>query len=86
MKETIREEDIDKLSVEKQLEFYKQSFHSQHCGRCSNELAWGWVEYDGDLYCDDCFNYVVEEEKGKVQKEINEYENRIKRLKEDYDL
>jgi hypothetical protein len=57
----IGERDINKLSIDEQLKFYKQRFTYQHCKRCGNELAWGWVEFDGFLYCEDCFDGVYEE-------------------------
>jgi hypothetical protein len=86
MKDIIRESDIDKLSLEDQLEFYKKHFRFQHCERCSNELAWGWVVYECEVFCEDCFNNLTQEERFQAEQEIIQLRNRINELKGKFNL
>jgi hypothetical protein len=86
MSEIVKEKDIEELSLEEQLKFYKSGFRGQHCelDGCGNELHWGWVKYDGSLYCESCFDWLIEEEKEKAQKEIDKLQKQVEELKNKY--
>lgn len=88
MSKIITENQIDKLSINEQLEFYKKNFRFQHCelDGCGNEVHGDWTLYNSSLYCEGCFDWLINEEKEKAKKEISKYENQINELKEKYEL
>ncbi|WCK57470.1 hypothetical protein PP175_25735 (plasmid) [Aneurinibacillus sp. Ricciae_BoGa-3] len=88
MKQIIKWDDIDKLSQEEQLAFYKSEFESLHCrlDGCGNEVNHNWVMYDSLLYCEDCFEWKRNEEVEKAIAQITKMNERIQQLKAEYDI
>ena len=81
-------EDINKLSVEQQLEFYKKHFLYQHCAcNCGREIGTGggWVVYEGDVYQRDCFDYLRRQEKEKIEKNMERLQEELEREKKKYE-
>jgi hypothetical protein len=88
MKELITENKIKKLSVEEQLNFYKRHFQFQHCqlDGCGHEVRDDWALYDDTLYCYDCYEFLIENERENAKKEINKHQKQIDELKERYNI
>jgi hypothetical protein len=84
MKDLIRKDDIDKLSGKEQLEFYKKHFQYQHCefNDCGYEVRHTWVLYNGDLLCDTCFDFNIQQEREEVEKDVESLEKQLAIAKE----
>jgi acetyltransferase-like isoleucine patch superfamily enzyme len=84
----ITENQIRKQSIEAQLTFYKKYFGFQHCqlDGCGHEVRDNWVLYDDILYCKECYEFLIDEERNNAEKEINKLQKQINELKERYDL
>ncbi|MEH6945180.1 hypothetical protein V7014_25755 [Bacillus sp. JJ722] len=63
---------MSKLDIDEQLKFYKEEFSFQHCelNGCGNEVHSNWVKYKGDLYCESCFEWLIQEERKEDVKKI----------------
>lgn len=84
MKEIIRKSDIDKLPDKEQIEFYKKHFQYQHCelDGCGHEVRHTWALYDGDLYCDSCFDFYVDQEKEEAKREVERLQRELEKAKQ----
>jgi len=86
MDEIIYKKEVEKMSDEDKLNFYKDQFERCHCDNCGNELAWDWVVYDGVKYCERCFDAIRDKEIKDAKKTIEECERKSKELKERFNL
>jgi len=84
VKNKVHYNEISKLSVEEQLEFYKEKFELIGCDRCTNKLHWGWVLYEDIPYCEDCFDIKYEEDVKQAKKTVRGFEELIEKTKENY--
>ncbi|WP_029517975.1 hypothetical protein [Paenibacillus polymyxa] len=73
----IRAKDINSKPIEEQLEFYKKQFGYRHCSLYGWELRDDWVMCDGELYRTEAFDQKIEEEKEKLQHEIDQMNEKI---------
>jgi hypothetical protein len=82
----IRKRDINKLNEVKQLDFYKKRFGYQHCelDGCGHELHGDWVVYGDTPYCESCFDWLIQEEKEKAEREVEKLETQLKNAQEKY--
>ncbi|MEK5209586.1 hypothetical protein [Psychrobacillus sp. FSL H8-0510] len=84
----IRRQNVERFSVEEQLKFYKRHFQNQHCEMdgCGHEVRSSWAIYDDNIYCESCYEHIVEEEKDNAKKQLEFHEQEILKLKERFDF
>lgn len=82
-----RRNDIEKMRIEDQLEFYKKRFQYQHCEEgCGREIHHTWGIYDDTLYCETCFELVIEKNREEAKKKLEYHKREIQMLEEKFDL
>jgi hypothetical protein len=88
VKNIITENQISELSIEEQLHFYKKHFGYQHCelDGCGNEVHDDWTLFNDELYCESCFDFMMEQEKEDAKKEISKLQKQIDALKMEFNL
>lgn len=77
---------INSLSIVEQLQFYKDRFSYQHCelDGCGHELHGDWVIYKDTPYCENCYNWLADEERENAKREVNKLEQELQKARDKY--
>lgn len=82
-----RLKDVEKWSIEDQFNFYKKRFELQHCEEgCGREIRHAWGIYDDTLYCEICFEHIVDKNREEAKKQLEYHKREIQILEERFNL